>query len=127
MSVLHFRYKERRRTLRVSLSVPLAVHGENETKEKFCVRTVTQAVNKNGALLCLQEPVVMGQTLLLVNENSHRTTESRVVYIKHDRDGKTYVGVEFAVTDANFWHMTFPIPGARPLRRAIRERDKVTA
>lgn len=127
MSVLHFRYKERRRTLRVSLSVPLAVHGENEGGEKFCVRTMTQAVNKNGALLCLQEPVVMGQCLLLVNETSHRTTESRVVYIKHDRDGKTYVGVEFPATDANFWHMTFPIPGARALRRAIRDRDKVTA
>lgn len=127
MSVLHFRYKERRRTLRVSLAVPLAVHGENEAGEKFCVRTTTQAVNKNGALLSLQEPVIMGQSLLLVNENSNRTTEGRVVYIKHDRDGKTYVGVEFPATDSNFWHMTFPIPGARPLRRALRGRDKVTA
>jgi hypothetical protein len=125
MSVLHFRYKERRRTLRVSLTVPLAVHGENEAGEKYCVRTTTQAVNKNGALLCLQEPVVLGQSLLLVNETSNRTVEGRVVYIKHDRDGKTYVGVEFSQTDSNFWHMTFPIPGARPLRRAIR--DKVTA
>ncbi|GAC1671857.1 MAG: hypothetical protein PVS2B2_03650 [Candidatus Acidiferrum sp.] len=125
MSVLHFRYKERRRTLRVSLTVPLVVHGEIEGGGKFCVRTTTQAVNKNGALLCLQEPVVMGQSLLLVNETSNRTTEGRVVYIKHDRDGKTYVGVEFSSTDSNFWHMTFPVPGARPLRRALRE--KVTA
>src|SRR5947209_12584019 len=127
MSVLHFRYKERRRTLRVSLVVPVSVHGQNEAGIKFCVRTSTQAVNKNGALISLQEPVIMGQSLLLVNEHSNRTTEGRVVYIKHDRDGKTYVGLEFPSTDANFWHMTFPIPGSRPMRRPIRERDKVTA
>src|ERR1700731_2007840 len=99
MSVLHFRYKERRRTLRVSLNVPVAVHGQNEAGEKFCVRTTTQAVNKNGALISLQEPVIMGQSLVLVNENSNRRTEGRVVFIKNHPDGKTYISVEFAATD----------------------------
>jgi len=117
MAIIHFRCKERRRTLRVALSVPVTVHGQREDGEKFTARAHSQSVNRNGALLQLSQTVVMGQTLLLVNEHTNRTAESRVVSIKHERDGKTYIAVEFAVPDANFWQMTFPKPGARPLRR----------
>ena len=119
MAILHFRCKERRRTLRVALTVPLTVHGQADDGEKFSARAHSQSVNRNGALLQLDHLVVMGQNLLLVNENTNRTVESRVVSIKRERDGKTFVAVEFATPDANFWQMTFPIPGARPLRRPI--------
>ena len=53
MSVLNFRYRERRRTLRVALSLPVVVHGQNEQGEKFCVRAMTRAVNQQGALLIM--------------------------------------------------------------------------
>jgi hypothetical protein len=43
--------------------------------------------------------------------------ESRVVSVRRDRESKTFVGVEFISADSNFWHMSFPLPGARPLRR----------
>ena len=119
MASIHFRCKERRRTLRVSLTVPLTVHGTADDGEKFSASAQSQSVNRNGALLHLDQIVAVGQSLLLVNDNSNRTAESRVVSIKRDREGKTLVAVEFAAPDANFWHMTFPIPGARPLRRPI--------
>ena len=61
MSVLNFRYRERRRTLRVALSLPVVVHGQNEQGEKFCVRAMTRSVNKQGALLIMDEVVVPGQ------------------------------------------------------------------
>jgi hypothetical protein len=38
--------------------------------------------------------------------------------MRRSRDGKNYVGVEFVSEDTNFWHMSFPIPGTRPLRRS---------
>jgi|SRR5271165_467931 len=117
MGVLHFRYRERRRTLRVSLSVPVVVHGENESGEKFCVRAVTRSINQQGALLVMDDVVVTGQTLLIVNENTNRSTETRVAHVRRDRDGKFFVGLEFVNSDTNFWKMTFPVPGARPLRR----------
>jgi len=118
MGVLNFRYRERRRTLRVSLSLPVIIHGQNEMGEKFCVRGTTRSVNQQGALLVMEEPVVAGQLLLLVNENTNRSTETRVVYARKERDGKLVVGLEFANPDANFWKMTFPVPGARPMRRS---------
>ena len=119
MGVLHFRYRERRRTLRVAMSLPVVVHGQNEMGEKFCVRAMTRSVNKQGALIAMDEPVLAGQELLLVNENTSRSVETRVVYVKRERDGKLSVGLEFVNAETNFWKMTFPIPGARPLRRAI--------
>lgn len=117
MSLLHFRAKERRRTIRVVLTVPVTVHGQTTEGEKFIVHAQSHSVNRHGALLHMEEPVLTGQTLKLVNENSNRTAECRVVAIKRDRDGKTYVGVEFVSAESNFWHMTFPMAGAKPLRR----------
>jgi hypothetical protein len=117
MAILHFRCKERRRTLRVSITVPVTVHGQDENGDKFRVKAKSQSVNRHGALLQIDEPVVLGQMLILVNENGDRTVESRVVSVRRDRDSKTYVGVEFISADSNFWHMSFPLPGARPLRR----------
>jgi len=118
MGVLHFRYRERRRTLRVAMSLPVVVHGQNEMGEKFCARAMTRSINKQGALLAMDEPVLAGQELLLVNENTSRSVETRVVYVKRERDGKLSVGLEFVNAETNFWKMTFPVPGARPLRRA---------
>jgi hypothetical protein len=117
MGVLHFRYRERRRTLRVSLSIPVVVHGQTDLGEKFCVRAMTRSVNQQGALLVMDEPVVAGQMLMLVNENTNRSTETRVAHVRRERDGKLCVGLEFTNADSNFWKMTFPVPGARPLRR----------
>jgi PilZ domain len=119
MGVLHFRYRERRRTLRVALALPVIVHGENQMGEKFCVRAMTRSINQQGALLAMEEQVVPGQPLLIVNENTSRSMETRVAHVKRDRDGKLCVGLEFVSPEANFWKMTFPAPGARPLRRAV--------
>ncbi len=119
MGVLHFRYRERRRTLRVAMALPVIVHGQNDLGEKFCVRAITRSINKQGALLNLEERVVPGQSLLIVNENTSRSMETRVANVSRDREGKAYVGLEFVNPEANFWKMTFPVPGARPLRRAV--------
>jgi hypothetical protein len=127
MGVLHFRYRERRRTLRVALALPVLVHGQNDMGEKFCYRAMTRSVNQQGALLVMDETLAMGQTLLLVNENTSRSTETRVVYLKKERDGKMLIGLEFANPDTNFWKMTFPLPGARPMRRAASTNTKAMA
>jgi PilZ domain-containing protein len=129
MSLLHFRCKERRRTQRVALTVPLVINGQNENSEKFSIRAKTNAVSQHGAQIETEHPLVLGQVLLLINENSARKVEAHVASIQRKRDGKTYVGVEFLSTDINFWNMTFPLPGAKPLRRVLPKvnENKVTA
>ena len=119
MSLLHFRVKERRRTVRVALTVPLTVHGKTDRGECFSSHTTSQSVNRHGALFHLEQMVVAGQTVILVNEHTAQSMECRVVSIHRARDGKQYVGVEFLSPETNFWHMQFPLPGAKPLRRVL--------
>jgi len=119
MSLLHFRCKERRRTLRVALTVPLTVHGKTDDGVKFCAQTCSQSVNRHGALFHLEEIVVVGQTLILMNDHTAQSAECRVVSIHRARDSKQYIGVEFVSPEMNFWRMQFPMPGAKPLRRIV--------
>ncbi len=119
MSLLHFRCKERRRTLRVALTVPLTVHGKTDAGEKFSAQAHSQSVNRHGALFQLEEIVLLGQTLILVNDHTAQPMESRVVSIHRARDGRQYIGVEFISPEINFWHMQFPISGSKPLRRIV--------
>jgi hypothetical protein len=119
MSLLHFRRKERRRTIRVALHVLVTVHGKSETGEKFSVPSRSESVNRHGALFHLEELVLLGQTVTVVNDRTTQSADCKVASIHRALDGKQYVGVEFTAPENNFWHMHFPIPGARPLRRAI--------
>ena len=119
MSLLHFRVKERRRTIRVALTVPLTVHGKTDCGERFSAHTASQAVNRHGALFQLEEIVLVGQTVILVNDHTAQSMECRVVSIHRARDSKQYIGVEFLTPETNFWHMEFPTPGSKPLRRVV--------
>ena len=119
MSLLHFRCKERRRTLRVALTVPLTVQGKTDIGERFSAQTHTQSVNRNGALFQLEEIVLVGQTVILKNDHTAQSIECHIVSIHRARDGKQYVGVEFVSPGTNFWHMQFPIPGTKPMRRMM--------
>lgn len=117
MSLLNFRFKERRRTVRVALTISLTVRWEAPSGEVFSVKTHSQSVSQGGGLCVLEEPVVVGQALQMINENSGEAVEAKVVTVRKARDGKTYVGFEFVQPNSNFWRMHFPAPGARPLRR----------
>jgi c-di-GMP-binding flagellar brake protein YcgR len=118
MSLLHFRFKERRRTVRVTLTVGLTVRWQNEAGDKVSVKTQSYAVSREGGLFPMEELVVVGQELHIVNENSGKSIDCKVTTIRKSREGKTFVGVEFIAPNSNFWQMCFPVPGAKPLRRS---------
>lgn len=119
MSVIHFRRIDRRRTPRVSVFADLTVQGYTEQNEKFKVHTRSICVNGHGGMTVLDAAVVVGQTLLLINENSGQKAECRVVSLRPGSDGKSMVTFEFVSPHANFWKMSFPAQGAKPLRRSV--------
>jgi hypothetical protein len=119
MAIIHFRCKERRRTVRVMLSVPLRVSGQTQIGERFSVKSLSHCVSLHGASIELELEVVLGEILQLENEITREKVEGKVVSIRRSRDGKKHVAIEFLSEQANFWHMAFPIPGARPLRRPL--------
>jgi PilZ domain len=125
MAILHFRCKERRRTVRVMLSIPLKVHGISTEGETFAVATKSHTVSLHGASLELEYPVQLGDILTVENESTQEQTEARVVTIKKTRESKVHVGLEFTDKDVNFWHMVFPVPGAKPMRRRFQDQQTV--
>jgi hypothetical protein len=108
--------------MRVMLTVPLRVHGITQEGETFAIETKSHTVSLHGASIELEQAVALGDILLLENELSKEQAEGKVVTIKRGRDGKVYVGIEFTDGEVNFWHMAFPAPGAKPLRRLVREK-----
>jgi c-di-GMP-binding flagellar brake protein YcgR len=118
MSTLHFRRIERRRTPRVAVFADLTVQGYTETNEKFKVQTRSLSVSGHGGMTILDAGVVVGQTLLVTNENSGQKTECKVVSLRPGGDGKSIVAFEFIGSSANFWKISFPAQGAKALRRA---------
>ncbi|HXM15440.1 MAG TPA: PilZ domain-containing protein [Candidatus Eremiobacteraceae bacterium] len=127
MAILHFRCKERRRTVRVMLRIPLTVHGISTEGETFAVETKSHTISMHGASLELEFPVQLSDVLMIENELTHEQVEGRVVTLKKTREGKMHVGIEFTDKEVNFWHMNFPAPGAKPMRRHIPERQPVEA
>ncbi len=69
--------------------------------------------------MVLDQEVLVGQRMVLINANSGQKAECKVVSAKALRDGTRNVAFEFTSEVNNFWRMCFPAPGAKPLRRAV--------
>jgi hypothetical protein len=119
MSTVPLRRSERRRTTRVAIFANLTVEGDTGGNEKFKVHARSLSVSGHGGLTMLDTTVVVGQTLLLTNEKSRQKTECKVVSLRPRLDGKTFVAFEFVSPGVNFWKMSFPVSGTKPLRRAV--------
>jgi len=67
------------------------------------------------------------EKLLYDHLRQHMTTQERLESLdrqveelqRQGLNSKQYVGVEFISPETNFWHMQFPIPGSKPLRRVV--------
>jgi PilZ domain len=118
-----YRRTEKRRSARITLSVPLRVDGQTVSGEDFIVRTRSQFVSQFGCLILLEKDVALDQALVLMNEHTRQSIQCRVVSTRRYRDGKRYVGVEFMSPNTNFWRIAFSKPGARPLKRYRHEGD----
>jgi hypothetical protein len=119
MPTLHFRRVERRRTPRVAVCADLIIQGFDEDNEKFRIQARSRSVSGHGGMTFLDTAVVLGQTLLVTNENSGQKTECKVVSVRTVADGKYVVAFEFIAPNSNFWKITFPVKGAKPLRRVV--------
>jgi hypothetical protein len=118
MTVTNYRRIERRRSARVTLAVPLRVDGQDLSGETFIRRTHSHTVSQFGCMIPLEEEIVPGEVLVLMNEHTRQSAQARVVTTRRNRDGKRYLGLEFtSANSVNFWKMAFCKPGARSLKR----------
>jgi len=98
----------RRRSMRVLLSIPITVSGQNASGEDFTEVTKTLVVNAHGALIALAAPVTAGQKTLIVNKTTQKAIETSVVSVGNQQDGKSQVAIEFIAPSGKFWQIDFP-------------------
>ncbi|MGB9465984.1 MAG: PilZ domain-containing protein [Candidatus Acidiferrum sp.] len=110
------RYPERRRTVRITLQIPLKVRCQMPEGEAIDLKAFTQSVSANGALLVMDAPLLPGQTVRVFNEMTSESIECFVTSVREKQE-RRFVGVGFASPRNDFWHVVFPKAGTR---RAVR-------
>jgi hypothetical protein len=96
----------RRSSTRISLQVPVMVHGMSRDKTSFQEETSTLVVNAAGGLVALNSGVDIGDTVLVVNKTTKRSQECRIVYQGKDWQGKPQAAIAFGGPIPNFWRVT---------------------
>jgi hypothetical protein len=98
----------RRRSQRIFMSVHVRVRGKDSNGNVFDELTETVAVNAHGALVLLDSPVEVGQSLDVWHKSTQEEVNSGVVWVGTKQAGKTQVGVEFRNPSPRFWRVAFP-------------------
>jgi hypothetical protein len=96
---------ERRQSPRRDSDVPLTVYGRSSSESPFYEEANALNGNADGGLIVLRAPVREGQDLLLINNWTSKEQVCRVVHVR-SRDSETNeVGVAFASSNPEFWHL----------------------
>ena len=95
--------RERRRSKRLVVHVPVLVFGDAADEVPVFEETTTLEVNAHGGLLSLATSLKTGQRVWLTNRVNQQEQECHVVRVGPERQGKVEVAIEFARPAASFW------------------------
>ena len=119
MAIMHCRSIERRRTARAVVSIQMEVSGVSEGQQPFKFATRTISVSQHGGVILLDAPLPVGQKFEMVNEFNNRKATCRIVTVRVGKEGKLHGAFELHCPEGNFWSMSFPAAGARPMKRVF--------
>jgi hypothetical protein len=109
--------RDRRRSERVMLQIPVKVLAETPDSVHVEENTHTLVVNAHGGLMKLKAELLVGQPFILVNPQSGIEQSCRVVRVDQPTADYFAVAFEFDLPAPKFWPVTFPpkdwgVPGA---------------
>jgi hypothetical protein len=111
------RYPERRRTVRITLQVPLKVRCQMPEGEAIDFKACTQFVSGDGALIVMDAPLLPGQNVKIFNEMTSESADCVVTSVREKREQR-FIGVGFSTPKQDFWHVVFPKAGTRQAIRS---------
>ncbi len=119
MAIMHCRSIERRRTARAVVSIQMEVTGVSESSVPFKFSTRTISVSQHGGVILLEAPLAVGHRFEMLNEFNNRKATCRIISVRIHKDGKLHGAFELHCPEGNFWSMSFPAAGARPMKRVF--------
>ena len=94
--------------MRVLLSVPILVSGQDKQDQEFNEETRTLVVNAHGALISLGARVVPGQKITVSNKSTAKSVVCNVVHLGNATAETVQTGIEFVQPCGLFWQIDFP-------------------
>src|SRR6476646_3538465 len=111
------RHPERRRTVRITLQIPLKVRCQMPEGEAIDLKAFTQHVSAYGALIVMDAPLLPGQMVRVFNEMTSESVECFVTSVREKQE-RRFIGLGFAAPRNDFWHVVFPKAGTRQAVRS---------
>ena len=111
------RYPERRRTVRITLQIPVRVRCQMPEGEAIDLKAYTQYVSGHGALIVMDAPLLPGQNVRVFNEMTNESVECFVASVREKQD-RRFIGIGFSAPKVDFWHVVFPKAGTRQAVRS---------
>jgi PilZ domain len=102
------RNKERRRSERVVLRIPVVVSAKMADGNVVHYEPNTLVVNAHGGLLDVGIEIPSGQTFVLSHPKTKMAEPCKVVRVDKLEDGRFAVAFEFDVPAPHFWPVVFP-------------------
>src|SRR5271157_3989 len=100
---------EGRRSSRLSLALPIVIHGKDAYQKAFRESTHTLIINRHGAKFLTSQQLVVGADILVENPTLGSVAKAKVVWVsgKSKPDGSQEAGVQL-VESQNIWGLEFP-------------------
>ncbi|HEV8385293.1 MAG TPA: zinc-dependent alcohol dehydrogenase [Candidatus Acidoferrales bacterium] len=100
--------KEKRRSQRLLLRIPVVVTLTGSDGKPVSEATHTVVVNAHGALVQLKTVAAENQRVVLENKSSGERQSCRVVWFRKEDDALYHAALEFVTPAPKFWHVDFP-------------------
>lgn len=96
--------REKRRSLRAELKVPLLVRWRTTNGSDREEPAKTKIINAHGCLALMKTPLAERTEVELVNRNTGVVRRGQVVWCGAiEPDGRTQIGIELELPDLKFW------------------------
>jgi len=103
------RWKNKRRSQRLILRVPVVAYQAQSPGQSVSEETYTLVISAHGALINLENKISPYESVLLKHAISGEEQECRVVYTRGSSIiGPTEVGLEFRRPAPDFWNIAHP-------------------
>jgi PilZ domain len=119
-------YRNRRRSQRVQLTIPIIVRG-SDGAAAFEEEAETISVSANGCLIRLKKRVTRGQQISIVNPKTAEELPCTITFLEQKESGKSEVGMEFSEASPLFWRIAFPPTDWDPTERKLPSTPRQTA
>jgi hypothetical protein len=100
--------RNRRRSERVVLRVPLQLSAKMPDGKRISIEAHTLVVNAHGGLLDVGMEMLRGQQVILSNSRTERVASGKVVRVEGSEEGRFSVVFEFEFPAPSFWPVSFP-------------------